>query len=446
MILLVALWTMTACTESELDLSACGAAECRVDRVVDAWRHDSEATSQVIASLESPEEQLALVIRLVKEVPGESTTLCVRLEESVRSRCDQMHARPHLWLELPEAPSTSESSVERTGDGPAHTRLEPTREVVSSFHHVRKLGTRCKNARDPQSCVVNAAVKATQERDGERAARICRSVTDSRMQEECMFRAAEGRVRTEMRDPKKGLGYRQATNLCLMAGSFLQNCLAHTVVIQAEWAPDAQDSRSDAWDSVIRSVQWVRTVWEERDPDLGELLVDRMWSDAASFAYTGTTRVTGWPLESLPVEAHPHVRAAAAARLVELEGDSEGAPEDLGGWERRLAEALDDRTAKDRRRQPSERFKSVVDFWPEDLSGEEQRPARFYMGTARRTWSEEAAVDRSICILEAVARQEAVPSKVLEEGLEHSVEEVRWTAGRLMEKRIPSDVKEREQP
>ena len=82
-------------------------------------------------------------------------------------------------------------------------------------------------------------------------------------------------------------------------------------------------------------------------------------------------------------------------------------------------------------------FRAAADLWPSDLPGEETIPAIAYLGTARRTVSEDPTIDLTICVLEAVGRSPPVPSLIMKQGAAHPDPLVSWTAKRLVELREP---------
>jgi hypothetical protein len=151
----------------------------------------------------------------------------------------------------------------------------------------------------------------------------------------------------------------------------------------------------------------------------------------------GAATVTGDPLDHVPEIAIPHVRAAAAWRLLELEGRGERT---LESWVDVLEAALERRSKPGPAAAAEEvltedgkppRFKGKVDMWTRDQAEDEVRPAALYLGTSRRTTSEDSRTDLALVILEAAARMEPPWTELLEAGSSHPAEPVQWTAGRL---------------
>ena len=156
-------------------------------------------------------------------------------------------------------------------------------------------------------------------------------------------------------------------------------------------------------------------------------------------AYKKTDVITGNPLNFVDPRWHLHVRSAAAYRLVELEGEQERS---LGEWTDRLEEVLALRVDVEPAAQnvnlrelalsAGQRLWPRDQIWNKDRPGDEEIPSTYYLGRTRRTFSEDARVDASICILEALFRQKADVQGLLAEAQAHPDPSMKWTGKHLV--------------
>ena len=122
-----------------------------------------------------------------------------------------------------------------------------------------------------------------------------------------------------------------------MSGEYRERCLLHVVRILGSWTPGASRLTPRSWAAVEKTEQVLRETWMDRAPDYLELELNRFWSAAMFVSYQKVESITADPLDFMIEEWHPHVRAAAAWRMLELEGDQ---TRSLGEWQARLEEAL----------------------------------------------------------------------------------------------------------
>ncbi|MBN1336787.1 MAG: hypothetical protein JXB39_12595, partial [Deltaproteobacteria bacterium] len=211
---------------------------------------------------------------------------------------------------------------------------------------------------------------------------------------------------------------------------FSPQCYAHLAMEPTALAPRADTPDPEAWVGQIEAARQLADLWADLDPAFGQLQVELFWSRSLDYAYSLAQVVTGDPLAVLPADTVPHVRAAAAARLLETEA---GAGRDLASWVRSLAMALERRGEVPSDPPAARRHDARKDLWPVDGPGEDTYPAVYYRGVSRRTMARDPTSDLTICVLEAGARLGTPGSALLAEGRRHGDPLVRWTAERLLQ-------------
>ena len=409
-------------------LSGCdGDADCEIALVLQTWPENPDAVLHAITNHPLPEGRIALVSQVVQAYPEGSARLCPALPAgSARDRCLQLSGRPHLWQEIRPA----QPLAPRVGGGPSSTEISPILDVATRWRELTAAADPCGESSDHTGCIIEAALESIGQRRAQEAAALCLNIPDERWRGECMFLAAESALN------KWGAhGYGDTVELCIAAEPFSQNCHSHSLMLMADLAPSAADGQPNSWSQASTAASAVRTAWSWRDPQMAALAEDRLWSEVTGRAYAGAHLVNGNPLAALPEPAWPHIRAAAVRRLIDLEGAS---AHDLEGWVSRAENALADRSRAGARRSDTT-FRAAADLWPSDLPGEETIPAIAYLGTGRRTVSEDPTIDLTLCVLEAVARSPPVPMQIMKQGAAHPDPLVAWTAKRLMELREPEE-------
>lgn len=406
----------------------CTEATCEVERALAAWPTDAAGVTAAVGAHPVLEARVAVVSALIEAHPGETQALCAALPTgTTQERCQRLNERPHLWEQTRRrAPSAS-----RPGGGPSSNEVAPSAPVAAALlRQAPSEGHGCDGATDRTGCLVQQAQALAQRKQAGPAASVCLNIAEGRWRGECLFQAAEAAV-----SAGAAHGYGPAVELCAAAEPFAQNCHSHTLMLLADLAPAATDTRVGAWQPFLQAIQAIRTAWSWRDPYMVEIATDRLWSEGVGRAYTGIPEIAGDPLDVLPEEAHRHVRASVARALLEQEG---ALRYDLAGWVQRVEAVLAARVRQPMQARGSGTFRSAPELWPADLPGEEVRPATAYLGTARRTHApEDLQVDIAICILEAAARIPPPPERLLAEGEAHPDERVRWTTTRLRALREP---------
>ncbi|MFT5684830.1 MAG: hypothetical protein ACI8RZ_005775 [Myxococcota bacterium] len=406
------LFLLLACT------TECPTADCRQAEILDLWPTDPAAATEHITALADPIEKVAVITTLTEGNPGQTTELCELLDGDARTRCRRLNHRPHLRI-APPPPVVSR----RPAPGPETPNVLPDiPEPFAKTAAIPALG--CSENAEPRSCRAQKAIEAAREGKARTAVGLCRGMPGEPVwQSECVFHAAE-----KLLAPGGLTRLTDAGEMCLSAGEFAANCLAHLTRRLSTEAPPASTPGTGPWTPILAAAETLDGYWREKDPVFGALTIDRLWADSLSRSYARTPQIVGNPLDLLPAAAHPHIHAAAALRLLGTAEDRTGS---LADWQAQLTEGLAVRA--ERPLPPSEvpLDADFTDFWPEDAPGEETIPAAFGPGNTRRPMSADAETDQLLAILEAAARSQPPYPALLAEAAGHADETVRWNAKRL---------------
>lgn len=424
-------------------LLACDDIECKKRVAISQWKDEQDALVRDLIYVKDPIEQVALVEALTEAYPGETAALCALLPEGAgRERCDRINIRPHLASSASttgqvnttsQSSSSSPSAVDLTSSnvkqGPGMTLLLPSSAdafATSPWDGMAVRPVTCEDEPSERACRAAAAQGYAREAKAEWAAGACAGIDAGQWRWECMFNAAEAAA--AVHGPKAA---RAAYELCMGAGDYLANCFAHAAMGVAETAPAANAASAEDWKPLMESIEASRDVLKVRDPDLAERVVERIWSEATHYAYRRVSELSGDPLDHLPADVHPHVRAAAAWQLVSQESSE---TRTLEAWGKRLDEVLKKRL-KGGGSPPSAgtRGPPVKNLWAQLYTGEEIFKQVLFLGQARRVQATKAEDDALVCLLEAIARAPNRPVSIFQEALKHPTQEVRWTAARLIQ-------------
>ena len=442
MVTLLQLLVGCASVEAPSRFEDCPDDECRVAWAIEVFARDPDEAAEAVKGIEDRTARVAVVNRLAETYPGRTGLLCGRLERGpARERCERLNMRQHLQHERPAGEPQPVRVTTRAAGGPVSARLDSPTSLRSAFADVEPLfpagedfvaaSSVCADLRDPDTCASALSEVAAAKGDGLGAARACALIEPGRWRWECAFHVADMRAHNG-----RAAGYADSVDLCLLAGDFVDNCLAHGLYLLADVAPDSSVSDPAAWGPAREAAAAVSATWEARHQLLAPLAVSRFWSEALGYAYSASSAVTGGPLGSpggeagIPEAAIPHLHAAAARRLLDLE-DVGG--RDLDG----VAAALDAALAL-RPDQPlalsgaSSLYQSSVDLWARDAPGDDAFPSIAYLGTSRRVWSPDVATDRRLALLEAAARTAPPKAELVAREVEATDPLVRFTAVRLI--------------
>ncbi len=366
-------------------LEACTDAACQAEWIGAAWERDPERSWAVVLGVEAELERTVLVTQLASAIPGALEGRCQALPEgSSRARCMRQTRRPHLQAHHVEAIRQQRGAPPRSAPGPrwAYPPL-PARDIPVEGHD-------CEG----------------EERD------------------ECLFRAAEAMV------VHRGLeGLEHGVGLCA-ASAFGPRCLGHLLELASPPAPPADAAARADVDAAVRAVQHIRAV--AGDEETGDQWADFVWSLWLTTAYDQARELRGDLLDTLPAEAAPQLRFAAAWKLVRAE---QAGPFELESTAVTLSQALEQR-APAPLESPALYPASTTSSrhsWNGERRGEGAIPAAFCMGTTRRATDPDPAVDLRLAILEARARLPRAPDAqdfLALVGTDHP-EVLRWTGARL---------------
>ena len=420
--LVVIAWgLMVGCGEPEV---VCDNAECRQDALVETWLADPEKGAIALDALPDELERSAAVARLIEVDPSGVSQLCEQLPEGkLRVRCQRTSDRPHLW----QVPSKSAVNEEGMVSGGSHShRLSPAENRVSVYAHVAGDLGMCANADDPHTCAWARAMELSARGKARDAAVRCAAIEVENgpsplWQAECRFTAAEAAIRVQGSE-----GYAGAVELCLSAGRFRERCLIHLSRGLAAQTPASDTKPGSALRATVKSADAVGRYWAS-DPAASRF-VNHFWSLAIGYAYLRADSVTGDVLDGVPASVIPHVHAAAAWRLMQLQGEK---TQTLAQWADALDSALKLRAGKVEREMGAVHMPGVGNLWPDGKEDSHAASAVIYMGMGSRGSTEDTEEDRLISLLEAAARQDPPMDALLVEGAAHPSEIVRWTAVRL---------------
>ena len=380
--------------------------------MVQRWRQDREAVTDALRQMEDPLRRLTLVMALTEAWPGETHPLCDLLADPLaRERCSTINSRPHLW---PQRPATS--AHETTGPvatQPGSGGLLPA-DAASPWAELAPDSEPCTRPAHTATCYAARAHALAARQLPQQAASACLAISQDKWRWDCIFQASEALLA-----PRRPQDYGPAADLCLLAGDFTNECLAHARMALAEQAPSATGDAA-GWARMEQVAVAIHTYWARYDPTFAELVQGRFWADGLAYAYSDTPTVCGDPLDALPPTVAPHVRAAAACRLLEV---SRGDELDLTGWTQTLQEALTRRCSGTHQRRGGERwsFPKQLNPWPPRAQARVPAVVIPYLDSLWRPTSGNEEVDATLCILAAAAQYGTWARPLLREGTRHPV-------------------------
>ena len=348
-----------------------------------------------------------LLLKELEENPERAAQICPQLSGvDAQNRCKNLSMRPHLWSN----PASMGSLQSHRKEGPASKHLIPSVQIQT---HSFQKNEECQNTQCWER-------KAIERNTIDEIITQCGGIKKELWRSECAFIVAESHLKTQ--------GYAHSAQLCLYSGDFAANCFMHLSYQLAESVPPAISDEKYEWDSIILATQTVRTFWKNQDHNFGDAMVQQIWAKALDISYTKAGIVAGNPIDYLPNEAMPHIRAAASAHLMKMEGATSFS---LHEWSLRTQRALDARLeAKDMRPPRSYVQIKAKNSWPSDTQDEAHIPATYYMTDGRRAVHQEATIDLLITTLEAASRSKN-GQFLVDEGKKSSIPLVQWTAMRL---------------
>ncbi len=348
-----------------------------------------------------------VLLKQLEDNPQQASIICPQLQNTKAIKyCQQIALRPHLW----DNPSSIQTGNSLRTIGPKAKHLLPNFAIIIPNH-----------LPSAQECSVQCwEAKAVEQSTPQAALKMCQHIEKKTWRAECIFVIAEANI--------KSYGYSQSASLCTKTGSFAANCFIHLSNELAKEIPPALSELEYEWRHAKQLAAEIEQHWNALDPRFGEAMRDQFWAKGMDLSYYKAGIVAGNPLDRVPTEAIPHVRAAASLHLMLMEGSQSYSLEE---WAKRTNRALIARLPQSAMRPPRSAYrKKAVDPWPSDSNGEEFFPAAFYMNDGRRTFSNQPNIDLLITTLEAAARCQNGQELVME-GQRHPNTLVQWTAKRL---------------
>jgi hypothetical protein len=397
-------------------MSDCADFDCRSRWAAARWDTDRQGVTDGIAALSAPMERVALVHQLTAAHPGDADGLCALLDgPDEQAACHTRNRRPHLKKLTVTQPDVALSNADDSAQS-----LIVSVPIASPWADTKPETVPC--AIEPRVCQTEAAQQRAGAGDTAGAAAACAAIDDPKWKAECFFDAAEA----EMMLP--GDPGAAAPSLCLGASAFAGRCLTHVLPHLGSLAPAATSGDTAAWTRLAGFIDADHTLLAA-DPALADAFVDRAWGFALKTSFLKETDVTGIPA-GLPAAAEPHVRAAAAWRLLTLEAEED---RNLAAWDARLAEVMGNTATRPHTGELKEGVAPQPrGFWSEVLPGEERIPRVSFLGENGRARVRSPIADGTICLLESAAIVDPTRYGLLEEGLGSPVALVRWTAARLL--------------
>jgi len=285
----------------------------------------------------------------------------------------------------------------------------------------------CDTDLDRSSCLRVAALAQAEAADVRAAAAHCEAIDlvgtpPERWRWDCYFSSAEQLVKHHGHRE-----YAQAVSLCGASGPYLTACIQHLLSRLARVAPAADEDDAETWATVRATAAAIDAHWE--NTPIGPALVEGFWAMAVGMSMHSASSVSGDLVDHLPPAVLPHVRAAAAHRLI-----SEGSPgdRDLEGWAAAVSAALKTRRGLEPRGSRHMDYRVPIPKWSRKQGQRAGMNMILYQGPAVRVVAEDAEVDMALCVLEAAARQDPLPAALLVQGRAHSDPRVQWTTARLL--------------
>jgi hypothetical protein len=392
--------------------------------LVEAFRSDPVGTIETVAAMEDPVRQRAHIVALSEAYLGRMGPLCKHLvNQTVLEYCVRLAERAHLRTALP-APAVGSPSIWVHGQLPA--------TLSSTWDGLQPDPSGCDQTRATfHICLAEVALERALAGKTREAGATCRASKSEILRQDC-FMATAGKLLQRNED------YVAAMSLCLGAPNYAELCSDD---LMRRMIPTWPLSSAKMGAHLTGTAEVLRSFWASSAPSLAEVLEGLFWAESITAATMKADSVTGDLLEFVPPLAVPHVRAATALRLLQLE---ESTQRNLAEWVERLEAVLSERSLA-----PGPQ----VVPWPlYDRAGSVGRsipwmdapvPSVSYLGLSRRAVADELAADLAICILEAAAMHPTGPPGLLEEGTQHPHSLVRWTAERLIDGQRGESILER---
>lgn len=386
------------------DPAVCMTLECASAAAVQDYARDPRGVTARVAAMPDELERMVVVNALVAANVGATSDLCLTLPRGAsQDRCLRLMDRPHLKVITATMPARTDVVAARPEWGfPEVTIPIPAKALDATLCP----DTPGAGAAERPACLDAAAMRAAVVGDLALANAICGGHAEAKWADECRFNAAESAVTT-----LHSGGYATAAALCGNAPTFRQECWSHIVTEVPDEIPPPTGTRAQA-DKAIAQAQAVERAWINVSPEAAARHVDRYWAAFFATSYSLSPAPDGTPLEFYPEVAWPAIRGAAAMRLAALGLLGGTFAEQQGQVKERLAARSEPVLSPTVRSGLT--MVTVLGAPPDTV------PRVFFLGPASRPWSEDAAIDIALCVLQVDARanppdyaslREAVKSK-----------------------------------
>ncbi len=426
--LFAALTLLAACQRTPADLSACEDPACQQRWLEQTLTDDPARAIETLRTLPAGIERDTMIQLVMSLWPEHSEALCDQLSvEQLRSRCEAITHRPHLWQVDEDDPESG-----AMGAGRAYPVLAV--EVDISGHPWNQLEPEpvaCEEGWADNSCVVQTAISRAKEHHYQDAWRICLGAEQEKWRYECFFQVSE-----HCYDPKHQGDPIVAAEMCLASGYYQDRCLGHFATLLGHFAPPASSGSPDRWNELSHNIQRVEGALARYSDELAIRWGSLSWALAMDAAYSPDRDPVGNPIQYTPPAAMPHIAASVAWSLWQRQG---GRVRDLPAWLRMFRDVMELREVDGDARTRLDIDDENRESWSENLPGEESIQWVVYRGPiARRAIGTNPESDALICIIEAAGRKPTAHRRTLFlEAAQHPDPLVRWTAVRLMGERSP---------
>jgi hypothetical protein len=404
---------------------SCADSACTSKVIQQQFKVDRNKVGNWINILESSEQQILQLNKLQTLHPGRVKDVCVTLTQAaVRKKCKESAARPHLYAKG-GIPKQRRALKKRTSGPEASLVLLP---MVSSspLTEVSPNKVDCSKDGDPRSCLQRKAKDEAQKGNSIAAASYCQAISTQhiRWRWECHFAVAEIFVSNSQQN------YATAAAHCSVAQEYSGRCIVSLHHRLAQLTPPA-NSKKEGWKEILSLASQIEEYWKTSGKALQQEILASFWGAVLLKSYQKTLELTGDPLDYLPKASHPHIYSAVAFSYINRSTE-------VLTLDQLIAELI----AIVHKRKPSKtkstnkvEILSINDFWMHDEPKDVDIPAVGYLGRSRRAFSSELEEELTICLLEAMARQDV--SKwlpLLKEQKSSSLPMAQWTARRLEER------------
>ena len=400
----------------------CTDTECRSLIIDSVFRVDDPVAAKWINLIEQPEERYLQIERLQTKHPGRIQQMCTELHDAnLKDRCLTSAARPHLYAKGNIRPP--QSIPKRTAMGPKASMVLLPLVRDSHLRDVDPHTDQCTDQIDQRSCLHRKAMDMVDAGNSLEVARYCEAIPskDIRWRWECHFKAAERFLERDIGN------YKIATDHCLVANEYSGRCVTVLNKILAKSAPTA-DSTADSWKRSLAHAEDITEVWKTYGQQIGADILSSFWGFSLLYSYRTAQNITGDPLDHLPSEVIPHIRAAAAYEVLSRQHPTTN----LSTLVNELEDKMKMRTAQSTPSKNGYTQPTINDYWMDDQPEDVNVTAVNYLGRSRRTYSDNLQEDLSICILEAAARLQDDWIPLIRQHRTSEIESIRWTAKRLL--------------